>query len=58
MASKLREETDEVIEAAEPDHIAWECADLLYHLMVRMQAAGVPLSRVEDELRSRFRPEP
>lgn len=57
LASKLREETGEVIEATDPDHIAWECADLLYHLMVRMRAAGIPLDRVENELRSRFRPE-
>jgi phosphoribosyl-ATP pyrophosphohydrolase len=57
LAGKLREETGEVIEAAERGHIAWECADLLYHLMVRMRAAGLTLSEVGDELRSRFRRE-
>jgi phosphoribosyl-ATP pyrophosphohydrolase len=55
LAGKLREETEEVIEARGGDHLAWECADLLYHLMVRMGAAGIPLKRVESELRSRFR---
>ena len=55
VAAKLREETLEVIEAEGPDHIAWECADLIYHLLVKMRAAGVPLARVEAELRSRFR---
>jgi phosphoribosyl-ATP pyrophosphohydrolase len=54
LASKLHEETGEVIEARERDHLAWECADLLYHLMVRMQAGGVSWRRVEHELRSRF----
>ena len=52
---KLREETEEVVEAIERDHVTWECADLLYHLLVRMRAADVGLSRVESELRSRFR---
>jgi phosphoribosyl-ATP pyrophosphohydrolase len=55
LAAKLREETEEVVEATENDHVAWECADLLYHLMVRMRAADVSLGRVESELRSRFR---
>jgi len=55
LASKLREETEEVIEATEDAHLTWECADLLYHLMVRMQSAGIPLSHVESELRSRQR---
>ena len=54
VAAKLREETEEVIEATEKNHIAWECADLLYHLMVRASAAGVRWERVESELRSRF----
>jgi phosphoribosyl-ATP pyrophosphohydrolase len=55
VAAKLREETEEVIEATDRDHLAWECADLIYHLMVRMTAEGVSLARVEAELRSRFR---
>jgi phosphoribosyl-ATP pyrophosphohydrolase len=55
LAAKLREESAEVIEATERDHLAWECADLLYHLMVRMSAGGIRMDRVESELRSRFR---
>ena len=55
LSAKLREETEEVIEASDRDHLAWECADLLYHLMVRMSNAGVSFDRVEAELRSRFR---
>ena len=54
VAAKLREETEEVIVAESADEIAWESADVLYHLMVRMRAAGVPLVRVLAELRSRF----
>lgn len=54
LASKLREETEEVIEANERGHIVWECADVVYHLMVHMQASGVELADVERELRSRF----
>lgn len=55
LAAKLREETEEVIDAIERDHIVWECADLLYHLMVRMQASGIGLVDVERELRCRFK---
>ena len=55
LASKLREETEEVIDATERGHIIWEGADLLYHLMVRMQASGIEIVDVERELRSRFR---
>lgn len=54
VAKKLREEIEEVIEATEPDHIAWECADVLYHLMARMSAADISFERVTNELRSRF----
>lgn len=56
LAAKLREETEEVIEAGEREHVVWECADVLYHLLVRMAAAGVSLREVERELRSRRRP--
>lgn len=56
LAAKLREETEEVIEAEETGHVIWECADLLYHLMVRMEAAHLDLDDVARELRARFRP--
>jgi phosphoribosyl-ATP pyrophosphohydrolase/phosphoribosyl-AMP cyclohydrolase/histidinol dehydrogenase len=57
LAAKLREETEEVIEATGGDHLVWECADVVYHLMVRMQASQVTLADVERELRSRARKE-
>lgn len=57
VAAKLREETEEVIEAEERDHLQWECADLLYHLMARMQAGGLSLAEIETELRARSRAE-
>jgi phosphoribosyl-ATP pyrophosphohydrolase/phosphoribosyl-AMP cyclohydrolase len=51
---KLREELEEVVEATQrPDELVWECADLLYHLLVRMAAAGVSLRRVAAELARR-----
>jgi phosphoribosyl-ATP pyrophosphohydrolase len=55
LASKLREECEEVVEATERGDLVWESADLLYHLMVRMSAAGIRLEDVEAELRSRTR---
>ena len=55
LAAKLREETEEVIEATGGDHLVWECADVIYHLMVRMRASEVSLAEVERELRSRAR---
>ncbi|MBP7864515.1 MAG: phosphoribosyl-ATP diphosphatase [Acidobacteria bacterium] len=52
--AKLREETEEVIEAqARPSDLVWECADLLYFLMVRMAAGGVTLAQVASELARR-----
>jgi phosphoribosyl-ATP pyrophosphohydrolase len=55
LAAKLREEIEEVIEASAGDHLVWECADVIYHLMVRMRASEVSLAEVERELRSRAR---
>lgn len=52
--AKLREETEEVIEArSRPSDLVWECADLLYFLMVRMAAGGVTLAQVQSELARR-----
>lgn len=56
LAGKLREEVEEVILAANPENLTWECSDVLYHLMVKMTAAEIPLNEVLNELRSRFRP--
>jgi phosphoribosyl-ATP pyrophosphohydrolase len=56
LASKLREETEEVIAASATRDVVWECADVLYHLMVRMRATGVAWQDVANELRARQRP--
>lgn len=55
-ARKFGEEALEVvIEALKGDgpRLAAEAADTLYHLMVLLEAAGVPLSAVEAALESR-----
>jgi phosphoribosyl-ATP pyrophosphohydrolase len=44
-----------VIEADEPDDVAWEAAHVLYHLMVRTSSADVPLERVLREGRDDVR---
>nr|MDJ0842166.1 bifunctional phosphoribosyl-AMP cyclohydrolase/phosphoribosyl-ATP diphosphatase HisIE [Acidobacteriota bacterium] len=52
-AEKLREETEELLEAkAFPDK-RWEAADLLYFTLVEARAGGVGLQDIIDELRSR-----
>jgi phosphoribosyl-ATP pyrophosphohydrolase len=50
LASKLREEADELAAAADPQSIADEAADLLYFTLVRLAGAGVPLEAVERVL--------
>lgn len=55
-AKKLGEEAVETALAAvvgEPAHIASESADLLYHLLVLLEATGVPLEIVMAELARR-----
>jgi len=50
------EEAGEVIIASKnhsPEEISWEVADLLYHLLVLLEAEGVPPSRVAGELGKR-----
>lgn len=51
--AKLREEVEEVISADSTANLTWECADVLYHLMVRMRIGEVTLNDVFNELRSR-----
>ena len=53
LRSKLLEEADEVAGAVTHDEVAWECADLLYFMSVRMQAAGVGIDDVMAQLASR-----
>ncbi len=50
LASKLREEVEELIAAKTADETTWEVADVIYFALVAMQQAGVPLSAVEREL--------
>lgn len=40
-------------EGVPPDSLAWEAADLLYHLLVLLADAGVPASQVAGELARR-----
>lgn len=60
IAPKLREEIEEVIEAAgriaggDHAHLVHEAADVIYHLLVLLAWAGIPLSDVEAELGRRF----
>ncbi len=55
VAAKLREETEEVISAPDRENLRWECADLLYHLLVRMVAEDITPDDVFAELRSRMK---
>jgi phosphoribosyl-AMP cyclohydrolase / phosphoribosyl-ATP pyrophosphohydrolase len=55
--AKIAEEAGEVAEAfpgGDKAHIAHEAADLLFHLMVGLEAAAVPFDDVLAELRRRF----
>ncbi|HEX2249479.1 MAG TPA: bifunctional phosphoribosyl-AMP cyclohydrolase/phosphoribosyl-ATP diphosphatase HisIE [Gemmatimonadales bacterium] len=58
VSQKVGEEAVEVVVAAhseDNDRLAAEAADLLYHLLVLLQARGVPLDAVWRELESRAR---
>jgi phosphoribosyl-ATP pyrophosphohydrolase len=55
-AKKVGEEAVETALAAvqhDPDKLAHESADLIYHWMVLLAAAGVPLSEVAAQLEAR-----
>src|SRR5262245_42691138 len=60
IGGKVLEEAEEVVEAAgEPDeagrqHLVYESADLLYHLLVMLAYRDIPLADVEAELARRF----
>lgn len=60
ITSKLREEAEELIEAAtdmgcsSPKFVIHEAADLLYHTLVLLAACNVSLADVEAELEGRF----
>jgi phosphoribosyl-AMP cyclohydrolase / phosphoribosyl-ATP pyrophosphohydrolase len=54
---KILEEAGELCEAlplADAAHTAHEAADLIFHMLVGLEAAGVPLDAVFGELRRRF----
>ena len=55
--AKILEEAGELVEAlpeGDPRHTAHEAADLLFHMLVGLEAAGVPVDAVFGELRRRF----
>jgi phosphoribosyl-ATP pyrophosphohydrolase len=55
-AKKLGEEAIEAVMAAvknDPENLVYESADLLYHLMVVLKIAGIPLQHVMQELERR-----
>jgi phosphoribosyl-ATP pyrophosphohydrolase/phosphoribosyl-AMP cyclohydrolase len=55
--AKIAEEAREVAEAfieGDKGHITHEAADVLFHLMVGLEAADVPVQDVFEELRRRF----
>lgn len=54
---KITEEAREVVESLPGDdkaHTAHEAADVIFHLLVGLEAAGVPVDDVFAELRRRF----
>ncbi len=53
LRAKLLEEAAEVADAQTQDEVAWECADLLYFLSVRMQQAGIRIDDVMAQLAAR-----
>jgi phosphoribosyl-ATP pyrophosphohydrolase len=55
LASKIREEARELVEAKTPEEVTHEAADVLYFTLVRAAAAGVRLEDVEKELWRRSR---
>lgn len=55
---KVGEEASEVIVAGaleDDERLIYECADLVYHLMVALAAHDLSWQDVEDELRRRFK---
>ena len=60
IGGKITEEAAEVVEAAAEEgdhgrqHLVYEAADLIYHLLVMLAYRDVQLSEVQDELARRF----
>ncbi|MCI1665099.1 MAG: phosphoribosyl-ATP diphosphatase [Atopobiaceae bacterium] len=58
LLKKLAEESSEVIMAAKDrdhDHIRYEAADLVYHLLVTLERYGVGVDELAGELDARMR---
>lgn len=58
LLKKLAEEASEVIMACKDndhDHIRYEAADLVYHLLVTLERYGVTVSELAGELDARHR---
>jgi len=53
LGAKLREEADETACAGTREEVAWECADLLYFLSVKMEKAQIGIADVMAQLASR-----
>jgi phosphoribosyl-ATP pyrophosphohydrolase len=53
LRAKIVEEALEVVEAQTREEVAWECADLLYFMTVKMQSAGIRIADVMVQLESR-----
>jgi phosphoribosyl-ATP pyrophosphohydrolase/phosphoribosyl-AMP cyclohydrolase len=57
ISGKITEEAGELVEAlpqGDAKHTAHEAADLLFHMLVGLEAAGVPVDAVFGELARRF----
>ncbi|HEY9085336.1 MAG TPA: bifunctional phosphoribosyl-AMP cyclohydrolase/phosphoribosyl-ATP diphosphatase HisIE [Candidatus Tyrphobacter sp.] len=56
IGKKIGEEATEVVIAAknaDDDELVWEAADLFFHLLVLLEARGVPLDRIGTQLLER-----
>ena len=58
LLKKLTEEATEVVMAAKDrdhDHIRYEAADLVYHLLVTLERYGITIDELAGELNARMR---
>jgi len=53
-AEKIREESEELIEAQSFEEVRWEAADLIFFALTDALAKGVDIGDITNELRSRF----
>lgn len=54
--AKITEESGELVEASEikgRGEIVWEAADLLFHMIVLLEAHGIPFDEILQELKRR-----